>query len=73
MGASKPRVKIQEKGPYLVTGNKDPVQPGMCFTNEPTIVIPGKFGIRQEDDMYITEDGVKWFTQPSPSIDRPFE
>jgi Xaa-Pro dipeptidase len=58
---------------YLVKGNKAPVQPGMCFTNEPMIVIPGDFGVRLEDDMYITEDGVKWFTQPSPSIDRPFE
>lgn len=57
---------------YLVTGNKDPVQPGMCFTNEPTIVIPGEFGIRQEDDMYITEDGVRWFTRPMPSITQMF-
>lgn len=57
---------------YLVKGNKAPVQPGMCFTNEPMIVVPGEYGIRQEDDMYITEDGVRWFTQPSLAIDRPF-
>jgi len=57
---------------YLVKGNKAPVQPGMCFTNEPMIVIPGQFGVRLEDDMHITEDGVEWFTQPAPSIDRPF-
>lgn len=57
---------------YLVKGNKAPLQPGMCFTNEPMIVIPGEFGVRLEDDMYITEGGAKWFTEPSPSIERPF-
>jgi Xaa-Pro dipeptidase len=44
----------------------------MCVTNEPMIVLPGEFGVRIEDDMYITEDGVRWFTQPSPSIEEPF-
>ena len=57
---------------YLVKGNKALIKPGMCFTDEPMIVIPGEFGIRLEDDMHITEDGAKWFTQPSLSIDRPF-
>ena len=57
---------------YLVKGNKAPLRPGMCFTNEPMIVVPGEFGVRLEDDMHITDDGVKWFTQPSPAIDRPF-
>jgi len=57
---------------YLVKGNKQPMQPGMCFTNEPMLVVPGEFGIRLEDDFYITESGAKYFTQPSPSIDQPF-
>jgi Xaa-Pro dipeptidase len=55
----------------LVRGNKTPMAPGMCFTNEPMIVIPGEFGVRLEDDMYITPEGAKFFSQPSPSIDRP--
>jgi Xaa-Pro dipeptidase len=55
----------------LVRGNKTPLAPGMCFTNEPMIVIPGEFGVRLEDDMHITEEGAKFFSQPSPSIDRP--
>jgi Xaa-Pro dipeptidase len=55
----------------LVRGNKTPMQPGMCFTNEPMVVIPGEFGVRLEDDMHITEDGAKFFSQPSPSIDKP--
>ena len=57
---------------YLVKGNKAPIRPGMCFTDEPMIVIPGEFGVRLEDDIHITEDAAKWFTQPSPSIDKPF-
>lgn len=60
------------EGPYLVRGDKTILAPGMCFSNEPMIVIPGAFGIRLEDHMYITEDGAAWFTEPSPSIDRPF-
>ncbi|MBM3311392.1 MAG: aminopeptidase P family protein [Candidatus Aminicenantes bacterium] len=56
----------------LVRGNKTPMRPGMCFTNEPMIVIPGEFGVRLEDDMVITEDGARFFSQPSPAIDRPF-
>jgi len=56
----------------LVRGNKRPMEVGMCFTNEPMLVLPGEFGIRLEDDFYITEEGPKYFTQPSPSIDQPF-
>jgi Xaa-Pro dipeptidase len=57
---------------HLVRGNKTPIAPGMCFTNEPMIAIYGEFGVRIEDCMYITEDGPRFFSQPSPSIDQPF-
>ena len=57
---------------YLVRGNKRPLQPGMCFSDEPTVSIPGEFGVRHEDCMYITESGARFFTQQSPSIDNPF-
>jgi len=56
----------------FVRGNKTPIQPGMCFSDEPTIVIYGEFGIRLEDCLYITESGPKFFTEQSPSIDKPF-
>lgn len=56
----------------MVLGNKQPLQPGMCFSIEPTISIYGEFGIRLEDCAYMTEEGVKWFSQPSPAIDKPF-
>jgi len=57
---------------HLVRGNKTPLAPGMCFTNEPMIAIYGEFGVRLEDCMYITKDGPRFFTQPSPSIEQPF-
>lgn len=56
----------------MVKGNKLPIQPGMCFSVEPTISIYGEFGIRLEDCAYITNSGAKWFSQPSPSIEQPF-
>lgn len=56
----------------FVRGNKTPIQPGMCFSDEPTIVIYGEFGIRLEDCLYITDSGAKFFTNQSPSIDKPF-
>jgi Xaa-Pro dipeptidase len=56
----------------LVKGNKTKIQPGMCFSDEPTIAIYGEFGVRLEDCMYITESGAKMFTKQSPAIDQPF-
>ncbi len=58
--------------PYLVSSDKTPLDVGMCFSNEPMISIPGEFGIRLEDHFYMTENGPKWFTEPSHSIDDPF-
>lgn len=58
--------------PYLVKGNTMALEPGMTFSNEPGVYIPGEFGVRLEDCMYITEDGASLFTPPSPSIDDPF-
>ena len=57
----------------LVHGEATPLAPGMCFSNEPGIYLPGKFGIRLEDCFYMTAAGPKWFTVPPPSIDRPFD
>jgi Xaa-Pro dipeptidase len=60
------------EAPYLVRGNRTLLGPGMCCSNEPMIVVPGRFGIRLEDHFYVTGDGGAWFTQPSPAIDQPF-
>jgi Xaa-Pro dipeptidase len=55
----------------FVRGNKTRIAPGMCFSDEPTIVSYGEFGIRLEDCLYITESGPKFFTPQSPAIDHP--
>jgi Xaa-Pro dipeptidase len=56
----------------MVKGNTALLVPGMCFSIEPTIAIPGEFGIRFEDCVYMTEKGPQWFTQPGKSIEEPF-
>jgi Xaa-Pro dipeptidase len=55
----------------FVRGNMTKIQPGMCFSDEPTIVSYGEFGIRLEDCLHITETGPKFFTPQSPSIEKP--
>ena len=55
----------------FVKGNTTRLAPGMCFSDEPTIVNYGEFGIRLEDCLYITETGPKFFTPQSPSIEQP--
>lgn len=56
----------------LVHGEATPLAPGMCFSNEPGLYLPGRFGIRIEDCFYMTERGPRFFTQPPSSLDRPF-
>ena len=58
--------------PYLVSSDQTLLEVGMCFSNEPMICITGEFGIRLEDHFYMTQNGPKWFTEPSYSIDDPF-
>lgn len=47
--------------PYMVGGNDLPLRPGMVFSDEPGIYIPGKFGVRIEDILVCTEDGYESF------------
>ncbi len=59
--------------PYIVRGNSDFLEEGMCFSNEPMVCIYGEFGVRLEDHIYMTRDGPSWFTNPANSIDNPFK
>jgi D-alanyl-D-alanine dipeptidase len=43
--------------PYMVEGEEHPIEPGMCFSIEPGIYLPGRFGVRIEDIVVATEDG----------------
>jgi Xaa-Pro aminopeptidase len=43
--------------PYMVEGEEQPLVPGMCFSVEPGIYLAGRFGVRIEDIVTVTEDG----------------
>lgn len=55
----------------LVRGEPTKLMPGMCFSSEPGLYLPGKFGVRLEDCFYMTPTGPAWFSTPPLSIDRP--
>jgi Xaa-Pro dipeptidase len=56
----------------LVHGEKTVLAPGMCFSDEPGIYLPGKFGIRLEDCFHMGAEKPIWFSTPPPSLDNPF-
>ncbi len=56
----------------LVHGETTPLGLGMCFSNEPGLYLPGRFGMRLEDCFYMSAQGPRWFSTPPPSLDDPF-
>ena len=46
------------EAPYIVAGNDLPLEPGMAFSVEPGIYLPGRCGARIEDVVVCTTDGV---------------
>lgn len=58
--------------PYILKGNEVEIEQGFTFSIEPMIVVPGEFGIRLEDHIFMTAEGPKWFTQPAHTIEDPF-
>lgn len=56
---------------YLVHGDATPLQPGMCFSDEPGLYIPGEFGVRLEDCWVMTAAGPKTFTPFARSLEDP--
>jgi len=55
----------------LVHGETTPLAAGMCFSNEPGLYLPGKFGVRLEDCFHMTPAGPRWFSTPPVSLDTP--
>jgi Xaa-Pro aminopeptidase len=43
--------------PYMIEGEEQPLVPGMCFSVEPGVYLAGKFGVRIEDIVAVTETG----------------
>ncbi|MGA2190751.1 MAG: Xaa-Pro peptidase family protein [Steroidobacteraceae bacterium] len=56
---------------YLVHGDDTPLQPGMCFSDEPGLYIPGEFGVRLEDCWHMTAAGPQTFTPLARSPEDP--
>ncbi|MEG3166088.1 Xaa-Pro peptidase family protein [Sphingomonas sp. PB2P19] len=55
----------------FVHGETTKLAAGMCFSDEPGIYAPGKFGVRIEDCFHMIDAGPKWFSTPPTSIDAP--
>ncbi|MDE1916982.1 MAG: aminopeptidase P family protein [Sphingomonadales bacterium] len=55
----------------LVHNEMTRLAPGMCFSDEPGLYLPGKFGVRLEDCFHMTEQGPAWFSTPPLSIEQP--
>ena len=45
--------------PYIVEGNETPLEPGMTFSDEPGIYLAGRFGVRIEDQVAVTDRGAE--------------
>jgi Xaa-Pro aminopeptidase len=48
----------EHEDPYIVAGNAEPLEAGMCFSIEPGVYLPGRHGARIEDIVAVTDDGV---------------
>jgi Xaa-Pro aminopeptidase len=49
----------EHEEPYIVEGNATLLEPGMCFSIEPGIYLEGRFGVRIEDIVVVTDDGAR--------------
>jgi len=55
--------------PYLVAGNRQVLEPGMCFSIEPGIYMEGRFGVRIEDIVTVTETGAERINRASRDLE----
>jgi D-alanyl-D-alanine dipeptidase len=55
----------EHEPPYIVEGDQTPLEPGMTFSDEPGIYLPGRFGVRIEDQLVVTRDGAERLNEAS--------
>ena len=54
--------------PYIVMGERQPLVPGMCFSIEPGVYLPARFGVRIEDIVVVTPDGGRRLNRTSHDL-----
>ena len=52
--------------PYIVAGNSQRLQEGMCFSDEPGVYLPGRFGVRIENIVAVTDSGARYLNADPP-------
>jgi Xaa-Pro aminopeptidase len=58
------------EAPYISPDNQQPLEPGMCFSIEPGIYLEGRFGVRIEDIVAVTETGATRLNRASRDLER---
>jgi Xaa-Pro aminopeptidase len=58
----------EHEAPYIVEGNEEPLRPGMCFSIEPGIYLPGELGVRIEDIVVVTGEGARRLNNASRDL-----
>jgi Xaa-Pro aminopeptidase len=59
----------EHERPYIVEGNDELLEPGMCFSIEPGIYVPDEFGVRIEDIVMVTENGADRLNHASRDLE----
>ena len=57
--------------PYIYQGNPLILESGMVFTIEPGVYLPGKYGVRIEDDVVVEDEGLRSLTDLPRKVMRP--
>ena len=59
----------EHEPPWIASDNAEPLEPGMCFSIEPGIYLEGRFGVRIEDIVAVTDDGAQRLNRASRDLE----